>query len=266
MFTPGVQRKMWDGHSPWGEGCGTGEGPVPRRKDGLGRLIFSKILRRRAQFDIGDCRFQKPASGTFRRVSAYDDGSEVNPMYCAYCGTQATLEEKFCNKCGKPLASAAASGATAIPVPPPQASTAQPGIPSPSVGFARPSRMARHLSTLAVLWLIFSLLRLIPALALLGFSHMHFPFMFMPVPGPMRLFLAPFLGGIGLLLSGFAIAGAIAGWGLMARYPWARMLAIVLGCISLIHFPFGTALGVYTLWVLVPEGTDAEYRRLARAN
>ena len=134
------------------------------------------------------------------------------------------------------------------------------------MGFARPSRVARHLNVLGLLWIIFSALRLIPGVALMAFGHMHFPFMFMPMPGPMRLFLAPFLGAIGLLISGFAIAGVIAGWGLMAHSPWARMLAIILGCISLIHFPFGTALGIYTLWVLVPDGADAEYRSLARAN
>jgi hypothetical protein len=69
-----------------------------------------------------------------------------------------------------------------------------------------------------------------------------------------------------MFILGFAIAGGIAGWGLMAHAPWARMLAIVLGCISLIHFPFGTALGIYTLWVLVPGDADAEYRSLAGVN
>jgi hypothetical protein len=98
------------------------------------------------------------------------------------------------------------------------------------------------------------------------FGHLHFPFMLLPIPAPARLFLAPFLGAIGLLLSAFAMAGVLAGWGLMAHYSWARMLAIVLGCISLIHFPLGTALGIYTLWVLVPAGADAEYRSLARPN
>ena len=136
----------------------------------------------------------------------------------------------------------------------------------PGPGYARPSRVARHISALGLLWIIFSGLRLIPGLALMGLGHMHFPFMFMPIPGSVRLFLAPFLGMIGLLLSGFGIAGLIAGGGLMAHSPWARMLAIILGCISLIHFPFGTALGIYTLWVLVPEGADTEYRSLARAN
>jgi hypothetical protein len=126
--------------------------------------------------------------------------------------------------------------------------------------------VVRHLNVLGLLWIIFSALRMIPGLALMVFGHMRFPFMLVPMPTPMRLFLAPFLGGIGLLISAFAIAGVIAGWGLMAHCPWARMLAIVLGCISLIHFPLGTALGIYTLWVLVPEGADTEYRSLTRAN
>ena len=193
-------------------------------------------------------------------------GREVNFMYCAHCGAQMMPGQRFCSKCGQPVVSTANSASAAQPAPPAQSSTGQPSVPVSSVGIARPSRVARHLSVLGLLWIILSALRLIPGLALMVFGHMHFPFMLMPLPGPMRLFLAPFLGGIGLLISGFAIAGVIAGGGLMARRPWARMLAIILGCISLIHFPLGTALGIYTLWVLVPAGADTEYRSLARAN
>jgi len=185
-------------------------------------------------------------------------------MHCAHCGAQLMPGQRFCNKCGQPVVGAAPPPPAPVPLPP-QYSPSQTTVPGPSTGFAPPSRVARHLSALGVLWIIFSVLRLIPGLAMMVMGHMRFPFMLMPIPGPLRLFLAPFVSGIGLLISGFAIAGLIAGWGLMSRSPWARMLAIVLGCISLIHFPFGTALGIYTLWVLVPEGADSEYRSLSIA-
>jgi len=34
---------------------------------------------------------------------------------------------------------------------------------------------------------------------------------------------------------------------------WARIVAIIVGCLNLLHVPFGTALGVYTLWVLLND-------------
>ena len=50
-----------------------------------------------------------------------------------------------------------------------------------------------------------------------------------------------------------AIPGFIAGIGLLRMKSWARIIAIVVGCLNLIHVPFGTALGVYTLWVLLKD-------------
>jgi hypothetical protein len=37
--------------------------------------------------------------------------------------------------------------------------------------------------------------------------------------------------------------------------PWARLLMIVLSALDLLHFPFGTALGIYGLIVLLNEDT-----------
>ena len=184
-------------------------------------------------------------------------------MHCAHCGTPVIPGQRFCSKCGRPIVGTAPPAPAIATAPPPPA--LQTSVPTSSLGFARPSRVARHLTALGLLWIIYSGLRVIPGLALIGIGHMHFPFMMAPIPTPMRLFLAPFLGGIGVLISGFAIAGLIAGIGLMAHSPWARMLAIVVGCITLIHFPLGTALGIYTLWVLVPQGADTDYRSLASA-
>jgi len=39
----------------------------------------------------------------------------------------------------------------------------------------------------------------------------------------------------------------------------------VVGFISLFNIPLGTALGIYTLWVLLPTQSDDEYQALAKA-
>lgn len=60
------------------------------------------------------------------------------------------------------------------------------------------------------------------------------------------------VGGFLLLVSA---PGIIAGIGLLNFKPWARILTIVLGFLNLPGFPVGTALGIYTLWVLLQEQT-----------
>ncbi len=68
------------------------------------------------------------------------------------------------------------------------------------------------------------------------------------------------LGGFAsIFLAALAAFHLIAGWGLLKRMPWARILTIVLGIISLIRFPIGTALGVYTLWVLFSKEGAAQF-------
>jgi len=59
------------------------------------------------------------------------------------------------------------------------------------------------------------------------------------------------LGGfVGLFLGARGALSVVAGWGLLTLRPWARILMIVLAILGLFSFPFGTALSVYTLWVL----------------
>jgi hypothetical protein len=64
------------------------------------------------------------------------------------------------------------------------------------------------------------------------------------------------------ILIGAGIA-VLVGCALLTRQSWARVLAIIFGIIALIHFPLGTALGIYTLWVLVPRASGEEYAALA---
>jgi hypothetical protein len=75
---------------------------------------------------------------------------------------------------------------------------------------------------------------------------------------------APILGLIGaFVLCVLAIVSApsiIAGAGLLYFKPWARILTIVLSAVHLLSIPFGTALGVYGLWVLLHGQTEPLFR------
>jgi hypothetical protein len=69
----------------------------------------------------------------------------------------------------------------------------------------------------------------------------------------------PIIAIVGIAISLFLLIlsapSIIAGVGLVYFKPWARILAIVVSALHLINIPFGTALGIYGLWVLFsPEG------------
>jgi hypothetical protein len=70
----------------------------------------------------------------------------------------------------------------------------------------------------------------------------------------------PILGTIGLVAALFfaalSLPGILAGYGLLKRQRWGQVLAIVVGFLSLFNFPLGTALGVYTLFVLLQNAAD----------
>ncbi len=71
-------------------------------------------------------------------------------------------------------------------------------------------------------------------------------------------------GAIGAAIAGFLtilfLPGMFAGIGLLKLHQWARIVAIVVGVLHILSFPFGTALGVYTLWVLLNPETEALFR------
>jgi hypothetical protein len=156
-------------------------------------------------------------------------------MFCDRCGTALQQSQRFCPSCGK--------GVGAVPLMPVE------------------SRIAGHVRLLGIFWLAISAFRLLPGLFLVSIFHHGFPFFTPGFPG----FVHGVLRGLGGLLLVGAVLGLIAGWGLLERQPWARMLALVLGCFSLLDMPFGTALGIYTLWVLLPAASEEEYRRIAGA-
>ena len=73
-------------------------------------------------------------------------------------------------------------------------------------------------------------------------------------------FLRPLLSTVAILLLAKAACGFVAGWGLLQREHWARIAVLVLAFVSLFtNIPFGTALGIYTMWVLLPAESEREY-------
>jgi len=72
------------------------------------------------------------------------------------------------------------------------------------------------------------------------------------------------MGVIGLVVCGFvlliSLPGLIAGIGLLKYRPWSRMLTIVISALDLLSVPFGTALGIYGLWVLLSQPTEALFQ------
>lgn len=58
---------------------------------------------------------------------------------------------------------------------------------------------------------------------------------------------------VGLLLVLLGLPGIAAGYGLLTRKPWGRVLAIVVAILNLVNFPLGTLTGLYALWVLLPQ-------------
>jgi hypothetical protein len=65
------------------------------------------------------------------------------------------------------------------------------------------------------------------------------------------------LGIVGMLVAGFlillSVPGIVGGIGLLKFKQWGRILGLIVGFLNLLDIPLGTALGVYTIWVLLRE-------------
>ena len=159
-------------------------------------------------------------------------------MFCSACGAQIQWHYSICPHCQRPISAAM----------------------TPSL----PGRFDRHVHILGILWIIAGALFLIPAFILVIVSN--FVRFAIPATETLGRFVAPLvLSVIGASLFIVAACGILLGWGLLRLQPWARMAAIVGGIVALLHPPFGTALGIYTLWVLLTDQGGVEYDRLAHA-
>ncbi len=163
-------------------------------------------------------------------------------MFCDKCGAVVQADQRFCGRCGREF-----GGATVV-------------------GYPRRSRVQEHIRLLGILWVAFSAFNAVGAAVLYVIANtlfLHLPEMGAP-PGATG-WLHPFLSFIAVLVLVKAAAGFLVGWGLLQREPWARIVTIIMAFLALFNIPFGTALGIYTLWVLLPSESDAEYQAHVRS-
>jgi hypothetical protein len=118
--------------------------------------------------------------------------------------------------------------------------------------------MRPHLTILAVLHLIHGAFALLGAVAVLGGMALAGGVMaFAPdVPGWVAALVGSMGVLVGLFLAVLALPSLALGYGLFARKAWARPLGFIVGVLSLVNFPIGTILGVYTIWAMLQTETS----------
>src|SRR4051794_27684764 len=133
-------------------------------------------------------------------------------MYCDRCGTNLPGDVRFCSTCGRQFGVA--------PVP-------------PSV-----NRVARNVKNLAILWIVYSALRILPGVFLRSFGNFNFPFM---DGTPFMVHNIVRTVGTAFILTG--VAGVVARWGLLGRAGGGRGVGPLFGVLCVFPLSPWGALG-----------------------
>lgn len=173
-------------------------------------------------------------------------------MFCSGCGQALTPGQPVCAQCGRPVA---------------------PAVPSvPGLQFQLES-YAGKVRALSVVWVVYAGYSVLKAVVGMTFLHAflsshfgnwnHGPWSDRSM-GPMppewlgqAIFHAVWVG----VLIRVALS-LVAAWGLHERAQWGRIVAIIAAVWSLIHPLVGTALGIWTLVVLLGYRNTTLYEQL----
>jgi len=168
-------------------------------------------------------------------------------MFCSGCGHALEPGQAVCPQCNRPVAPVA-------PAPPP--------VPGFQFELAR---YAGKVRVLGILWLVYAALALLSGFAGMAFLHTFMSRGFGPwAHGPMPpVWVFPWaMHFIWLILVLRSILAAVAGWGLLEHTQWGRVVAIIAAILSILKFPFGMALGIATLIILLGYRNSTLYEEL----
>ena len=170
-------------------------------------------------------------------------------MYCSACGQALVPGQPVCPQCGRPVA---------VPVP-----------PVPNLDFQLQTYSGR-IRALSIVWFIYGALSLAVGGAGLIFANAYLNGAFGPwthAPwahgpwGPEGFGPTLLRFGLAFVVVRSALA-IIAGWGLMERTQWGRVVAIAAAFVNLIKIPIGTGLGIWTLVTLLGYRNTTLYDQL----
>jgi hypothetical protein len=71
---------------------------------------------------------------------------------------------------------------------------------------------------------------------------------------------AAMFGTLAVITLGWGGIHVAAGKALRDHQPWSRVVALLFGLLDVALLPFGTALGIYALWVLLNDDARAMFR------
>jgi hypothetical protein len=117
--------------------------------------------------------------------------------------------------------------------------------------------MASHVDFVGVLFVVWGLLTTLVGVSTLALGVGAVALITSASRGGGGTFAAGVTAALFTTLAVIAIiwgsAHVIVGVPLRRRRPWARIIALMLGSVDLLLLPYGTALGVYALYVLLNE-------------
>ena len=174
-------------------------------------------------------------------------------MFCQYCGSALDEGARFCKSCGN-----------AVPAP-----ESSPVIVA-RLAPADPAQVFQHhVRVLGILWLSYGVFGIIMSIWILAFSHYFLPGMQdlmsrgdASFPFPIIHFMHVIYAISSAYGAATGILGVVAGATLLQKKPAARILAVVAAFLSVLSFPLGTAVAVYTLIVLMPNDAARNYQQL----
>jgi hypothetical protein len=126
--------------------------------------------------------------------------------------------------------------------------------------------METHVKILAAFHLVFGALGLVGGLVIVLIFGGAAGIIGSTAPADPDARLAiPVIGLVGgiilLIILVVSVPGIIAGYGLLQRAEWARILTIILSVLHLLNIPLGTILGIYGLWVLLNQQTQPLFQQ-----